>query len=95
VASGRAIATEGVAGRAELADRLDVRLIPRAYGAGDVRTDDRLEDGGTTLIYEGTTPPGWKGRPHPKSLDQPEATDGGRLTQNGLFHRAALQFNQW
>lgn len=51
--------------------------------------DDRLEDGGTTLIYEGHDEPRHHGLADPKTIDQPELTPEGRPTQNGLFHRAA------
>jgi len=51
--------------------------------------DDRLEDGGTTLIYEGHDIPRLRDGPDPKATDQPEFSDNGRPTQNGLFHRAA------
>ena len=51
--------------------------------------DDRLEDGGTTLIYEGHDIPRIKGGPDPKTTDQPELSDNGRPTQNGRFHRSA------
>ena len=51
--------------------------------------DDRLEDGGTTLIYEGHDEPRRPGLSDPKNSDQPEFTPVGHSTQNGLFHRAA------
>src|SRR5262249_772725 len=50
---------------------------------------DRLEDGGTTLIYEGHDQPKAKSCPNPKLVDQLERTPSGGLTQNGRFHRAA------
>jgi len=50
---------------------------------------DRLEDGGTTLIYEGHDEPRGPNSPNPKVLDQPERYPSGSLTQNGKFHRAA------
>lgn len=50
--------------------------------------NDRLEDGGTTLIYEGHDQP--KGSvPDPKLADQIPMTRSGRLTENGKFHQAA------
>ena len=49
---------------------------------------DRLEDGGTTLIYEGHDAPRTAGS-NPKLLDQPERYPSGQLTQNGRFHHAA------
>jgi hypothetical protein len=53
---------------------------------------DRLEDDGTTLIYEGHDVPHSSAYPSPKNLDQPEHTPSGNLTQNGLFHRAVQLF---
>jgi len=50
---------------------------------------DRFEDDGTTLIYEGHDIPNSVQNPNPKFIGQPERTPGGKLTQNGLFHRAA------
>jgi HNH endonuclease len=49
---------------------------------------DRIEDGGTTLIYEGHDQP--RGTcPDPKLADQVERTSSGRPTENGKFHAAA------
>jgi hypothetical protein len=48
-----------------------------------------LEDGGTTLIYEGHDEPRRAGVENPKVVDQPELYASGSLTQNGRFHRAA------
>jgi hypothetical protein len=50
---------------------------------------DRFENDGVTLIYEGHDVPRSSENHNPKAVDQPEFTPGGRLTQNGLFHRAA------
>ena len=50
---------------------------------------DRLEDSGTTLIYEGHNAPKGVHVPNPKVIDQPERYPTGALTQNGRFHRAA------
>jgi len=52
---------------------------------------DRLEDGGTTLIYEGHDEPKGSRTPNPKLVDQPELYPSGGPTQNGRFHRAAQQ----
>lgn len=49
---------------------------------------DRLEDGGTTLIYEGHDQPKGPKSPNPKVVNQPERFPSG-LTQNGKFHEAA------
>jgi hypothetical protein len=50
---------------------------------------DRLEDDGTTLIYEGHDEPRSDAVPQPKATDQPYQTAYGTLTQNGKFFRAA------
>ena len=50
---------------------------------------DRLEDGGTTLIYEGHDQPRTATTPNPKLLDQLERSPSGGFTQNGKFHGAA------
>ena len=50
---------------------------------------DRLEDGGTTLVYECHDHPRTDSCPTPKLVDQPLATHTGRPTQNGKFHDAA------
>ena len=49
---------------------------------------DRIEEDGRVLIYEGHDAPRRKGK-DPKSIDQPGVTPAGKLTQNGLFQRAA------
>ncbi len=54
--------------------------------------NDRLEDGGTVLIYEGHDQPKVHGGGDPKKIDQPDLSDRQRSTQNGLFHQAAQQF---
>ena len=50
---------------------------------------DRLEDNGTTLVYEGHDLPKGASCPNPKVVDQPERFPSGGLTQNGKFHAAA------
>jgi len=50
---------------------------------------DKLEDNGTILIYEGHNVPKSAEFPIPAIIDQPEYTPGGKLTQNGEFHRSA------
>ncbi len=52
---------------------------------------DRLEDAGRTLIYEGHDERKTSAA-EPKHADQPLKHTGGSLTQNGLFHQAALGF---
>ena len=51
---------------------------------------DRLEDGGSTLIYEGHDHPRGTGCKDPKAVDQPLTFAAGGLTQNGKFTAAAL-----
>ena len=50
---------------------------------------DRIEDDGRVLIYEGHDEPQRAGGPNPKTVDQPEYTPQGGLSQNALFARAA------
>jgi HNH endonuclease len=51
---------------------------------------DRLEDGGTTLIYEGHDAPKVANGPPPKLVDQPLSTHTGKPTANGKFFAAAI-----
>jgi HNH endonuclease len=50
---------------------------------------DRLEDGGTVLIYEGHDVPKSEACRDPKVADQPGKLSSGGLTPNGKFHAAA------
>lgn len=50
---------------------------------------DRLEDSGTTIVYEGHDMPKSASCPNPKVVDQPFKTSTGGPTQNGRFHAAA------
>jgi len=50
---------------------------------------DRIEEGGRVLIYEGHDEPRSADAPDPKTVDQPEYTRHGRLSQNSQFARAA------
>lgn len=52
---------------------------------------DSLEDGGTTLIYEGHDEPRSSTCANPKLVDQPDRYPTGSLTQNGKFHHAAQE----
>lgn len=52
---------------------------------------DRLEDGGTTLIYEGHDEPKSAAYPNPKVVDQPLKTGVGSRTANSLQRRRTLQ----
>ena len=49
---------------------------------------DKLEEGGTTLIYEGHDQPRGEACPNPKIVDQPLSSHTGRPTQNGKFFKA-------
>jgi hypothetical protein len=51
---------------------------------------DRLEEDGSTLIYEGHDVVRSDSIPNPKAVDQPGEYPNRSLTQNGLFLRAAL-----
>jgi hypothetical protein len=53
---------------------------------------DKIEDGGSVLIYEGHDAPRTKSGPNPKSIDQPERLPTGALTQNGLFWKAVTAY---
>jgi hypothetical protein len=53
---------------------------------------DRIEADGTVLIYEGHDEPRSTRVPEPKAVDQPRSTVNGRLTQNGQFEVAAIEF---
>jgi hypothetical protein len=44
------------------------------------------------LVYEGHDHPKDASCPNPKAVDQPEKLPSGKLTQNGKFHQAALEF---
>src|SRR5215471_13888696 len=50
---------------------------------------DRVEDSGTTLIYEGHDQPKGPHLPNPKLVDQVDTLPSGTLSQNGRFSRAA------
>ncbi|MCV7166207.1 HNH endonuclease [Mycobacterium stomatepiae] len=72
-------------------ERPSVALMSRRPGAP---YDDRVEKDGRVLIYEGHDAPQIKGGPDPKTLDQPERTPRGALTQNGLFLQAASRHRE-
>jgi hypothetical protein len=50
---------------------------------------DRFEDDGSNIIYEGHDTPRSPETLNPKSINQPELSPSGTLTENGKFHRAA------
>ncbi len=53
---------------------------------------DRLEEDGTVLIYEGHDQPKTAATPIPKKLNQIGLLPSGKLTQNGKFFNAAVDF---
>ncbi|MHB8771754.1 MAG: HNH endonuclease [Syntrophales bacterium] len=53
---------------------------------------DRFEDDGSTIVYEGHDTPRSLQNQSPKTIDQPELSSSGSLTENGKFHRAARQY---
>jgi hypothetical protein len=53
---------------------------------------DRFEDDGSTIVYEGHDIPRSHQHENPKSIDQPEYSPSGNLTENGKFHKAAQEF---
>ncbi len=53
---------------------------------------DRVEDDGSTVVYEGHDVPTSRDTPSPKLVDQPEFTPARHLTENGKFHSVAQQF---
>ena len=55
---------------------------------------DRFEDDGSTLIYEGHDVPRTGAVANPKTVDQPELTSTGLLTENGKFHKAAQDYKR-
>ena len=54
--------------------------------------EDRVEQGGRVVFYEGHDAPRYKDGPDPKMVDQPEFQPNGRPTQNGLFIEAVRGF---
>jgi len=55
---------------------------------------DRIEEDGSVLIYEGHDAPRTSATPYPKQLDQPECRPSGKLTENGKFKKAALDYRK-
>lgn len=56
----------------------------------DARYADKVLENGRVLIYEGHDVPRQEDKPDPKEQDQQPKTLQGRLTQNGLFYKAAV-----
>jgi hypothetical protein len=54
--------------------------------------EDRFKDDGSTIIYEGHDAPRSPQNQNPKTIDQPQISPSGNLTQNGKFHHAAQQY---
>jgi hypothetical protein len=57
---------------------------------------DRFQDNGTTIIYEGHDVQHNYGDDQykPKNVDQPMIYPNGRLTENGKFYHAAMQYKE-
>ena len=53
--------------------------------------EDRIEDNGKVLIYEGHDLPRTADGLNPKTVDQPRYLTNGKPTQNGLFFEAAMR----
>jgi HNH endonuclease len=54
--------------------------------------EDRVEQAGRIVIYEGHDASRYRSGPDPKFVDQPEFQPNGRPTQNGLFIKAVRQY---
>jgi hypothetical protein len=54
--------------------------------------EDRVEQGGRVVVYEGHDAPRRQAGPDPKFVDQPEFQPNDRPTQNGLFIDAVRRF---
>lgn len=72
-----------------LKNRYSVILMSLRKGAPYA---DRIEDDGRILIYEGHDVPKNHSNNSPKSVDQPMYTPTNKLTQNGLFYYAAIEY---
>jgi hypothetical protein len=55
---------------------------------------DRLEENGEVLIYEGHDVPRTSRTVEPKRIDQEDTTARGSLTENGKFYQSAQSFNK-
>ncbi len=55
---------------------------------------DRVEEGGSVLIYEGHDVSKNSHNSRPKVVDQPLYNPNGSLTQNGLFFKAAVDYKK-
>jgi len=54
--------------------------------------EDRVEQEGRVIVYEGHDLPRTRDVADPKTIDQPEFQPNGKPTQNGLFAEAARRF---
>ena len=54
--------------------------------------EDRFEDDGSTIVYEGHDVPRSTQSKNPKTIDQPEFSPSGKLTENGKFHLSAQEY---
>lgn len=55
---------------------------------------DRVEDDGSTIVYEGHDAPRSAHNQNTKTIDQPAISPSGSLTENGKFNRAAQQYRE-
>lgn len=53
---------------------------------------DKIEEEGRILIYEGHDVSKTRDNPIPKIIDQPMNNPSGTLTQNGIFYKAATEY---
>ncbi len=73
----------------EIGDNHSIILMSVRVGAP---YDDRFEDDGSTIVYEGHDIPLSSQHVDPKNVNQPEYSPSGNLTENGKFHKAAQEF---
>jgi hypothetical protein len=74
-----------------LRDEFSIILMSLRPGAP---YEDRVEDDGRVLIYEGHDVAKTPNGPQPKQVDQPDRNPNSSLTQNGLFAEAAQKYKQ-
>ncbi|MCC7452485.1 MAG: HNH endonuclease [Anaerolineae bacterium] len=55
---------------------------------------DRVDESGRILIYQGHNIAKTEDGPDPKAVDQPKVTPLGKLTENGKFDKAAQEYKQ-
>ncbi len=54
--------------------------------------NDKILDDGYSIEYEGHDIPNYKDGADPKKVDQPRTTKNGKLTQNGQFEKAIIEY---